>query len=86
MPASRTQIHFLPVDRSTLRAFQTGVSLHSHTEHSREQMRTMPRYLEQSGVAIARAAAAGGGGLRGEKYFARGAAFLSDRAGDAGAQ
>lgn len=47
MPGSRTQIHFLPVDRSALRAFQTGVSLHSHTEHSREQMRIMPRYLEQ---------------------------------------
>ena len=50
MAKLRTQMHFLPTDRSVTRAFRTGVSLHSHTEHSRERLETMPRYLERMPV------------------------------------
>src|SRR5215469_9061936 len=46
----RTQIHFLPSHRPVLRAFRTGVSLHSHTEHSREELRGLPRHLERMPV------------------------------------
>jgi hypothetical protein len=45
-----THVHFLPADRSIVRAFRTGISLHSHTEHSREGLRNMPRYLEHMPV------------------------------------
>jgi len=43
----RTQIHFLPSHRSVIRAFRTGVSLHSHTELSREELSALPRHLER---------------------------------------
>lgn len=46
MPTTRAQVHFLPADRSVLRLFRAGISLHSHTEHSREGLQTMPHYLE----------------------------------------
>lgn len=46
----RTQIHFLPSHRSVLRAFRTGVSLHSHTELSREELSALPRHLERMPV------------------------------------
>jgi hypothetical protein len=46
----RTQIHFLPSHRSVLRAFRTGVSLHSHTELSREELNGLPRHLERMPV------------------------------------
>lgn len=50
MRSSRTQMHFLPADRSAVRAFRTGVSLHSHTEHSKEGLRALPGYLERMPV------------------------------------
>jgi hypothetical protein len=46
----RTQIHFLPSHRSVIRAFRTGVSLHSHTELSMEELSGLPRHLEQMPV------------------------------------
>jgi hypothetical protein len=46
----RTQIHFLPSHRSVLRAFRTGVSLHSHTELSQEELSGLPRHLERMPV------------------------------------
>src|SRR5579862_2150160 len=50
MNPTRTQIHFLPSHRSAIRAFRTGVSLHSHTECSREELRGLPRHLERMPV------------------------------------
>jgi hypothetical protein len=50
MRSFRPHMHFLPADRSIVRAFRTGISLHSHTEHSREGLRDMPRYLEHMPV------------------------------------
>ena len=50
MNPARTQIHFLPSDRSVIRAFRTGVSLHSHTELSREELSGLPRHLERMPV------------------------------------
>jgi hypothetical protein len=46
----RTQIHFLPSHRPVLRAFRTGVSLHSHTEFSQEELSSLPRHLERMPV------------------------------------
>jgi len=46
----RTQIHFLPSQRSVIRAFRTGVSLHSHTEFSQEELSGLPRHLERMPV------------------------------------
>jgi hypothetical protein len=46
----RTQIHFLPSHRSVIRAFRTGVSLHSHTEFSQEELSGLPRHLERMPV------------------------------------
>src|SRR5690242_15726797 len=46
----RTQIHFLPYHRSVIRAFRTGVSLHSHTEFSQEELSGLPRHLERMPV------------------------------------
>lgn len=46
----RTQIHFLPSHRSVIRAFRTGVSLHSHTECSQEELSSLPRHLERMPV------------------------------------
>jgi hypothetical protein len=50
MGQARTQLYFLPADGSVTRAFRTGVSLHSHTEHSRERLGELPRYLERMPV------------------------------------
>jgi hypothetical protein len=46
----RTQIHFLPSQKSVLRAFRTGVSLHGHTELSQEELSGLPRHLERMPV------------------------------------
>jgi len=46
----RTQVHFLPSQRSVIRAFRTGVSLHSHTLFSREELSGLPRHLERMPV------------------------------------
>lgn len=46
----RTQVHNLKAHRSVLRAFRTGVSLHSHTEFSREELSSLPRHLERMPV------------------------------------
>jgi len=46
----RTRIHFLPSHRPVIRAFRTGVSLHSHTEFSREELSGLPRHLERMPV------------------------------------
>src|SRR5580700_7883956 len=50
MKHCRTQVFFLPAERSVTRAFSTGVSLHSHTEHSQEKLVDFPRFLEQMPV------------------------------------
>jgi hypothetical protein len=50
MNQSRTQLFFLPTERSVTRAFHTGVSLHSHTEHSQEKLDELPRYLDRMPV------------------------------------
>jgi hypothetical protein len=47
MAKARTQVYFLPADGSVTRAFRTGVSLHSHTEHSQERLGDLPRYLDR---------------------------------------
>src|SRR3974390_824555 len=46
----RNQIHFLPSHRSVIRAFRTGVSLHGHTQFSREELSSLPRQLERMPV------------------------------------
>jgi hypothetical protein len=46
----RTQVHFLKSHRAVLRAFRTGVSLHSHTEFSREELSGLRRHLERMPV------------------------------------
>lgn len=50
MNPARTQIHFLPSHRSVIRAFRAGVSLHSHTEFSQEELSGLPRHLERMPV------------------------------------
>jgi hypothetical protein len=50
MKQSRTQVFFLPSERSVTRAFHAGVSLHSHTEHSQEKLDDLPRYLDRMPV------------------------------------
>jgi hypothetical protein len=47
MTQVRTQIHILPSDGSAVRAFRTGVSLHSHTEHSQENLTDLPQIIER---------------------------------------
>jgi len=46
----RTRIHFLPSHRPVIRAFRAGVSLHSHTEFSQEELSGLPRHLERMPV------------------------------------
>jgi len=46
----RSEIHFLQTHRSVIRAFRTGISLHSHTECSREELSGLPRHLERMPV------------------------------------
>ena len=50
MRPGRTQVYLLPSERLVTRAFRSGVSLHSHTEHSRERLGALPRYLERMPV------------------------------------
>jgi len=50
MNPARTQIHFLPSHRPVIRAFRKGVSLHSHTDFSREELSSLPRHLERMPV------------------------------------
>jgi hypothetical protein len=50
MPTGRTQVYLLPSERFVTGAFRSGVSLHSHTEHSRERLSGLPRYLERMPV------------------------------------
>jgi hypothetical protein len=50
MNQSRTQLFFLPTELSVTRAFHSGVSLHSHTEHSQERLSDLPRYLDRMPV------------------------------------
>jgi hypothetical protein len=50
MNTVRTQVHFLKSHRAVLRAFRTGVSLHSHTEFSREELSSLRRHLERMPV------------------------------------
>jgi hypothetical protein len=50
MKQSRTQIFSLPSERHVTRAFHSGVSLHSHTEHSQERLADLPRYLDRMPV------------------------------------
>lgn len=50
MNSVRSQVHFLPSHRSVTRAFRTGVSLHSHTSFSREELSGLPRHLERMPV------------------------------------
>src|ERR1700687_1457059 len=50
MGQARTQVYFLPADGSVTRAFRTGLSLHSHTEHSQERLGDLPRDLERMPV------------------------------------
>lgn len=40
----RTRLRFIWQDRTACRTFRTGVSLHSHTMHSRESLGFLPRY------------------------------------------
>src|SRR5215472_1146061 len=47
MKPARTRIHFLPSHRPVIRAFRKGVSLHSHTDFSREELSSLPRHLER---------------------------------------
>jgi hypothetical protein len=47
MTLVRTQIHVLPSDSSVIRAFRSGVSLHSHTEHSQENLTDLPQIIER---------------------------------------
>ncbi len=41
---NRTRLRFLWHDRTACRSFRTGVSLHSHTMHSRESLGFLPRH------------------------------------------
>lgn len=50
MKPVRTQIHLLPSQRSVIRAFRTGISLHSHTECSQEELSGLRRHLERMPV------------------------------------
>ena len=46
MRPGRTQVYLLPSEEAVSRSFRSGVSLHSHTEHSQERLGTLPRYLQ----------------------------------------
>jgi len=50
MRPAQTRVHLLPSERSFAREFRSGVSLHSHTEHSREYLGGLPEYLGQMPV------------------------------------
>ncbi|HEY1242240.1 MAG TPA: hypothetical protein VGF16_16865, partial [Bryobacteraceae bacterium] len=41
-----TQLHFAWLNPSVVRRFRTGISLHSHTMHSRESLTFVPRIVQ----------------------------------------
>jgi hypothetical protein len=45
MSTSRTQIYHFQVRSSDFLPFRTGISLHSHTMHSKEYLGRLPRYI-----------------------------------------
>ena len=47
MKRARSRMHVLPSGRLDGPVFRTGVSLHSHTMHSKEQLKDLPQYLER---------------------------------------
>ncbi len=47
MRPAKTKVHLLPPERSFPHTFRSGVSLHSHTEHSAESMGKFPQHLER---------------------------------------
>jgi hypothetical protein len=46
MRPARTHVYLLPSEEALSRTFRSGVSLHSHTEHSQERLGALPRYLQ----------------------------------------
>src|ERR1700722_10741162 len=50
MRPPRTQVHVLPTERPFPSTFLSGVSLHSHTEHSQERMGALPQHLARMPV------------------------------------
>ncbi len=46
----RSNLHLLWRDRSSIGQFRSGVSLHSHTSHSRESLAFVPRYTADAPV------------------------------------
>jgi hypothetical protein len=50
MKRARSRMHVLPSGRLDGPVFRTGVSLHSHTMHSKEQLKDLPQYLERMPV------------------------------------
>ena len=50
MKRPRSRMHVLPSERLDRPVFRTGVSLHSHTMHSKEQLKDLPQYLERMPV------------------------------------
>jgi hypothetical protein len=47
MRKPRSQLQFVSSNRDYRAAFQTGISLHSHTIHSKEGLSCLPQYLEK---------------------------------------
>jgi hypothetical protein len=47
MPRAKTKVHPHPSERPFSRTFRSGVSLHSHTEHSAESLGKLPQHLER---------------------------------------
>lgn len=50
MPPARSQVHVLPLEQPVSRIFRSGVSLHSHTEHSAERLAKLPEHLQRMPV------------------------------------
>lgn len=51
MRPARTRVYLLPSAVFDTSAFRSGVSLHSHSEHSRERLGSLPRHLEHTPIA-----------------------------------
>jgi hypothetical protein len=51
MRPARTRVHLLPSAVFDTSAFRSGVSLHSHSGHSRERLGSLPRHLEHMPIA-----------------------------------
>jgi hypothetical protein len=47
MTKPKTQVHFLPSEYPDRPLFRTGVSLHSHTMHSKEKLALLPQVLKK---------------------------------------